>query len=348
MRIFFFHNPKTLLTFLVWSCQDIKKLCASLAGQCCWQGEGMGRDSSFTEPCSARWQQEGRKDGVRLLSCGLHPYQRGQGEPCGYIPLPAPTVENSIPPVLTAGFSPWFCCAGRITPMLEIQHSQGGKLHHFPVKKDGEGNCPSFSWVEPYHTLAQAWGGGWALLSWGFPCYCKSDTAARPEALLDASCCFWNFLSAFSEGSTAQGKEGCVGLQVPGKARLIFPVRPQANTLSRACVWTIHPSTSAVPGDRQASPTSHSFLHAFSSEFHISGSPKNHLFPLLGKTQKMCAAQCESHADGADEGHIQDQYTYTYRMKSLRVLSQWLSKDALWLSPAHSCSTSLLTDSNQT
>lgn len=61
----------------------------------------MGSDSSSAEPCSARWQQEGGTDGGRLLSCGLHPYQGGQGEPCGHVPLPAPTMQNSIPPVLT-------------------------------------------------------------------------------------------------------------------------------------------------------------------------------------------------------------------------------------------------------
>lgn len=76
---------------------------------------------------------------------------------------------------------------------------------------------------------------------------------------------------------------------------------------------------------QQATPSSMLSLLNFISL----AAPKITCFPSLGKHRKCVQHSVRVMQMGADEGHIQDRYTYTYRMKSLRVLSQWLSKDAL-------------------
>lgn len=128
-----------------------------------------------------------------------------------------------------AGFSsPCFRFEGRITLMLEIQHPWGGTLHPFPVKKDGEGKSipplPEWSPATPQRrrggrlnpsqlrgfTRLQVWPN------------CKTTgTSGEPPVALET---FPQI--AFSEGSTAQGKEGGTGLAAPGRAELSFPARP--------------------------------------------------------------------------------------------------------------------------
>lgn len=343
MRIFFFHNPRTLLTFLVWSCHEIKNLVLL------WLDTAVDkeREQGVTHPPQSHAVPDGSgregqmEAGFRPVGCTPTREDRASPlalYPCGYVPLPAPTMQNSIPPVLTVQASlPDSAMEGELHRCWRSSIPRMESSIPFPWRRMVresvlpllEGTC---------HTL-----GGWALLRWGFPCGCKSDTAARPEALLDCLWLLWNFLSAFSEGSTAQGKEGRAGLQVPGKAKLTFPVRPQANTEGRICLWTIHPSTSAVPGDSQASPKSHSFLPSFSLNLvSLAFTPSDRqpkkviCFLSLGKHRKCVQHSLRVVQTGADEGHIQGWYTHTYRIKNLTVLSQQLSKSALSLSPAHS------------
>lgn len=89
-----------------------------------------------------------------------------------HAPMPAPTVQNAIPPAHWAGFSsPCFRFEGKNTLMLEIQHSWGGKPHPFLVKEDGEGKSipplpqwsPAITWhrlggrLSPSQTMGFTW-----------------------------------------------------------------------------------------------------------------------------------------------------------------------------------------------
>lgn len=71
--------------------------------------------------------------------------------------------------------------------MFEMQDPQGGKLHPFPMEKDGEGKSvlPFLEWspATPWHRPK---GESEPFSAEVVLCDCKSDTAARPEALLDS------------------------------------------------------------------------------------------------------------------------------------------------------------------
>lgn len=183
-------------------------------------------------------------------------------------------MQNAIPSHCAGFSSPCFRFEGIMTLMQEIQHPWGGKLHPFPMNKDGEGKSippfprwsPATPWHRPGGRLSPSQPRGFLQLQ-VWPNCKTTSTSGEPLVALET------FLQiAFSEGSTAQGKEGVVGLVVPRRAKLSYPERPWANSLGRGCLRTICPSTSATAGERQASPTSCSLLPSLPAGFGTSGS----------------------------------------------------------------------------
>lgn len=341
MRIFFFHNPRTLLIFSCLKLSWDKKPCASLAGHHCWQGEGMGSDSSSTEPCSARWQQEGGTDGSRLLSCGLHPYQGGQGEPCGYISLPAPSMQNSVPPVSPVQASlPDSAMAAELHRCWRSSIPRVESCFPFQWRRMvRESVLPLTEW-SPATPRHRPKGEREPFSAGAFRVAASLTQLQDQRHSWIASACFGNFLSAFPEGSTAQGKEGCARLQVSGKTRLTLPVRPRANTLGRI-YEPFRPAPQLFletgPPNEPLLPPFFPFWICYVWLLHpVTGSPRNHLFPLLRIAQKnVCSTVWES----CRWGLMKAIYRICIHIPTgsrTTVFSQWLSKDALWLSPAHS------------
>lgn len=147
----------------------------------------MGSDSSSAQPCSAKWQQEGGTDGGRLLSCGLHPYQGGQGEPCGHVPLPAPTMQNSIPPVLTVQASlPDSAMQAELQQCLRCRTPRVESCIPFPWRRMVRERASFLFLSRALPHLGIGLGGSEPFSAEMVLCGCKSDTAARPEALLDS------------------------------------------------------------------------------------------------------------------------------------------------------------------
>lgn len=219
--------------------------------------------------------------------------------------------------------------------MLDIQDPQDGKLHPFPMKKDGEGKSvlPLLEWSPstPWHR--PKWEGE-LFSAGGVPCDCKSDTAARPETLLES---LWLLLKLslsifWRQNCTVQGRRCRTSHARKSQAHLSCEAMSkhfgQEMSISHSpqhlcCFWR----QTSLPNKPLLPPFSPFWIWVLHS---VTASPKNHLFPLPGKAQKnVCSTVCEL-------GWWRPCTPTTDRTKNLTVLAQLLSKAALWLSPAHS------------